>query len=246
MRALAESVDEQAPTSGRSGGFARHRKLILGAVSVVVLAALAVWLIAFSPVFGVRTVTVRGADGVAGQRVLAAADIAHGTPLLRLDTADVAHRVEGLPDIASASVTTSFPSTVTITVTARVAVGVVHSGNSYVLVDRTGDQFRTVRERPHHLPLFVVPKGTDARTTGGAVATVASALSADLRGRIRSIQGLDPSAITLLMNSGRVVRWGSAEQSAAKARILPALLHQAAVHHATQIDVTDPRLPFTR
>jgi cell division protein FtsQ len=63
-----------------------------------------------------------------------------------------------------------------------------------------------------------------------------------VRARISSIQALDPQAITLLMNNGRVVRWGSADRSGDKARILPALLQQ----HGSQLDVSDPDQPFLR
>ena len=162
---------------------------------------------------------------------------------MRLDTDAIRTRVEALPDVASAQVTTSFPSTVTITVTEREGLGVVQSpAGGFMLVDRTGDQFRHLDARPKHLPLFVVPNGTDAQTTGGAVATVAAALPARVRARIASIQALDPNAITLLMHNGRVVRWGSAVRSADKARILPALLGRP----GSQIDVTDPDQPFLR
>jgi cell division protein FtsQ len=119
----------------------------------------------------------------------------------------------------------------------------VHDASGgFMLVDKTGDQFRHVDTRPKHLPLFVVPSGTDARTTGGAVATVAAALPERVRARIASIQALDPQAITLLMHNGRVVRWGSSDRNADKARILPALLQQ----HGSQLDVTDPDQPFLR
>ena len=238
LRSASAEVDDEPPRSGIP-----HRKLILGTIAAVLVAAIGVWLVAFSSVFGVRTVEVRGAREVTADQVRAAAKIAGGTPLVRLDTDAIRTRVEALPDVASAQVTTSFPSTVTITVTERVAVGVVQStAGGFMLVDRTGDQFRHADARPKHLPLFVVPNGTDARTTGGAVATVASALPARVRARISSIQALDPNAITLLMNNGRVVRWGSAARSADKARILPALLRQP----GSQIDVTDPDQPFLR
>ena len=118
----------------------------------------------------------------------------------------------------------------------------VRAGNDYQLVDRTGERFRTVSTRPPHLPLFVLPSGDAARSTAASVASVANALSSRIRARVDSIQALDPTAITLLLNNGRVVRWGSAERSAQKARILPALLKRS----GSQFDVTDPDLPFTR
>jgi len=220
-----------------------HRKLILGTIAVVLVAAVGVWLVAFSSVFGVGDVVVHGEHQLSAQEVRSVADIADGTPLVRLDTDAVRARVAGLPDVAAVTVTTSFPSTVTITITERVALGVVSDASGgFMLVDRTGDQYRHVDRRPKHLPLFVVPSGTDARTTGGAVATVAAALPARIRARISSIQALDPQAITLLMHNGRVVRWGSAARSDDKARILPALLRQ----HGAQLDVTDPDQPFLR
>lgn len=240
---LAEA-DTDEPVEGGRRMFSRGR-LIAIAAALVVVAIGAAWLFAFSSVFGVKTVTVRGSQPLSATQELqirTAADIAHGTPLLRLDTAAIARRVEALPDIASAGVRTSYPSTVFITVALRVAIGVVHTSSGYALVDQTGDQFRTVSAAPKGLPLFVVPNGADARTSGGAVATVAAALSPALRARIASIQALDPNEITVLLIDGRVVRWGSADQSAAKARVLPALLARP----GRQFDVSDPDQPFAR
>jgi cell division protein FtsQ len=224
-----------------SRGWSRRTMLIIVAV-VVVLAALAVWVVAFSPVLGVRTVSVRGENAVTAQQIRSAADVPDGTPLVRLDTDAVARRVESIEGISSARVSTSFPSTVVISVVERTPVGVVKHGGRYVLVDRTGDQYRTVDSAPEHVPVFVVPVGTDSRTTGGAVATVAAALSAKLRAHVASIQALDPNAITLLLTDGRVVAWGSVARSPEKARILPILLQQK----GSQFDVTDPARPFSR
>ena len=232
----------ERPAERATGGGLPHRRLILAALALVVVAAVLTWLVAFSSVLGVRTVTVHGTQTLSSAQVRQAAAIANGTPLVRLDKAAVLHRVEALPDVASASVTTSFPSTVVITVTERLAVGYVRSGGDVRLVDRTGDQYRSVPSAPKQLPRFVVSAGPGARATGAAVATVAAALPAQVRGDVDSIQALDPDAITLLMSDGRVVRWGSADRSTDKARILPALLRR----DGTQFDVTDPALPFSR
>jgi cell division protein FtsQ len=230
-------AEDEEPRRGWS-----RRTILLVVAAVVVLGLVATWVVAFSPVFGVRTVTVRGEQGVSEQKIVTAAAVAHGTPLVRVDTDAIAQRVEALDGIYSARVSTSFPSTVVISVVERTPVGVVKRDGKFVLVDRTGDQYRTVDTAPPHLPVFVVPAGTDARTTGGAVATVASALPADIRAKVASIQALQPDAVTLLLTDGRVVNWGDVEQSAAKARILPLLLKQK----GHTFDVTDPSRPFTR
>lgn len=220
----------------------RERRLVLGALAVVLLAAIAIWLVAFSSVFGVGTVRVEGLHVLTAKQVRQAAHIADGTPLLRLDRAAVEHRVEKLPGVAHASVRTSFPSTVIISVEERVAVGYLKADADYRLVDATGAAYQRVAARPAHLPLLVLPGGIKERATAAALATVAAALPASLRATVASIQALDPTSVTLLLTDQRVVRWGSAERSAEKARILPALLHT----QAAQIDVSDPELPYTR
>ena len=191
-----------------------------------------------TPLFGARNVTVRGTKNVA--EVVARARVPHGQPLARLDTGAIAARVETLPDVASARVTTSFPSGVVITVDERAAVGYVRIDGVARLVDRTGLEFREVHSSPSDIPRFVVPSGTGARSVGSAIATVAASLPASVRPKVDSIQALDPQAITLLLDHGVVVHWGSAARSADKARILPVLLDRP----GDSYDVTDPDQPF--
>jgi cell division protein FtsQ len=221
----------------------RRRTALIVAAATVVVAAFVVWLVAFSSAFGVRTVQVRGTQVLTAAQVRAAAALGSGTPLVRVDTAAVTRRVEQLPEVASAQVRTSFPSTVVITVNERQPVGYVRRAGQDVLVDRTGDQYRTVPKAPAHLPRFVVPAGTDSQTTGGAVAVVAAALPVAVRADVRSIEALDRQAITLVLTRGRTVAWGSPARSADKARVLPVLL---ARKHVAYVDVTNPDQPFTR
>jgi cell division protein FtsQ len=220
----------------------RRRTVLVILAGTVLFAVFATWLIAFSSVFGVGTVEVHGIQVLTAAQVRAAASLRDGTPLVRVDTDAVTRRVEKLPEVASAQVRTSFPSTVVITVHERQPVGFVHRPDRDVLVDRTGFQYRTVGTAPAGLPRFVVPAGASARTTGGAVATVAASLPAALRRQVRSIEALDPKSITLVLTANRVVRWGSASRSADKARLLPTLL----ARHPAQVDLTDPDQPFTR
>ncbi len=235
-------TDGRAPAGAPSRRRPSRRTLVLGAVAVLVVAVAVVWIVAFSSVLGVRHVLVRGERTISGAAVAAAAAVPAGAPLMRLDTGAVARRVARLPEVAAVSVRTSLPSTVTITITERVAVGAVQSGSRYQLLDHTGAVFRTVAQRPHALPLFVVPVGAQHRAVDRAVATVAAQLPASVRRKTRSVQALDASAITLLMRDGRIVHWGSAADTARKAELLPALLHQRNM----SIDISDPTQPFTR
>jgi cell division protein FtsQ len=235
--AYLRGADEGAPPPRD-----RRRTALVVVAATVAVAVLLTWLIAFSSVFGARSVDVRGTKLLTATQVRNAADISSGTPLVRIDTVAVRRRVEGLAEVASARVSTSFPSTVVITITERQPVGYVRRANRSVLVDRTGAQYRTVTTAPAGLPKFVVPAGADARPTAQAVAAVAAALPGTVRTQVRSIEALSPSAITLVLTRSRVVQWGSAARTADKARLLPVLL----THGSSQIDLTDPDQPFTR
>jgi cell division protein FtsQ len=185
---------------------------------------------------------VEGVHLLSVARVRATADISHGAPLVRLDTGAVARRVESIPEVSSAHVSVSYPSTVVITVDERVAVGYLAAGKSAILVDRTGAQFRTVSVAPHALPRFDLPVRPPGAAAGRAVATVAGSLTASVRAKLASIKATDPLSITLQLADGRTVRWGSAERCADKARVLPALLSRP----GTSFDVSDPDVVVAR
>jgi cell division protein FtsQ len=220
----------------------RRRTLVIAIAATVVVGVFLTWLVAFSSVFGVRTIEVHGTHVLTATQVRAAADIRNGTPLVRVDTTEITKRIERLAVVESAQVSTSFPSTVVITVEERVPVGYVRRSGHVRLVDHTGDEYRVVLAAPNGLPKFVIPSGASARSTAQAVAAVAAALPPAVRKQVRSIEALDPDSITLVLTRDRLVRWGSADRTADKARLLPALLK----HHTTQVNLTDPDQPFTR
>jgi cell division protein FtsQ len=233
---LRATGEQRPPARGR-------RRTVLAVVAAAVaLAVLGTYLVAFSPVFGVRSVEVRGVHLLSADQVRAAAQVKRGTPLVRVDEGAITRRVERLPQVESAQVSTSFPSTVVITVEERVPVGYLIRADKVWLVDHTGNAYRAVSRAPRALPKFVVPSGGAQRRTAAAVAAVAAALPGGVRRQVRSIEALDPTSITLVLTRERVVRWGSADRTADKARLLPALLRR----HPSQIDLSDPDQPFTR
>lgn len=221
----------------------RVRAMIVAAV--VVLALFVTWLVAFSSAFGVRSIQVHGTHVLTAAEVEGRADIARGTPLVRVDTAAITSRVESLSEVASAQVETSFPSSVVITVVERTPVGYVRDGNLYRLIDRTGDAYRAVPNKPHGLPTMVVPTAAADRAARRAVAHVAESLHElppAARPRVESIQALAPDAITVVLSRGRVVQWGTDARNADKARVLPIMLRKKS---AERFDVSDPDRPYS-
>jgi cell division protein FtsQ len=215
--------------------------VVAGALALVFVA---VWIVSFSPLLGVRTVTVTGTKAVTIAQVETAAAIKSGTPLVRLDTGAVRNRVESVPGIASASVSVSYPSTVRIRVSERVAVGYLAAadGATFTLVDRSGAQYENVGTAPAGLPRFALPTGPTAQATGQAVTVVAAALSPAVLAQLNQISADTPQAITLALRDGRTIAWGSDERSDQKAALLPALLGQPGTH----FDVSNPDVVVVR
>lgn len=210
--------------------------------ALVVAIAMVIWLIAFSPVLGVRSVQVRGARTLSAAQIEAAAAVPPGHPLARLSTGAIERRVEALPRIATASVSVSYPSSVVITVTERAAVGYLSVDGVYWLVDKTGRRFASTTKPPRLTRLIAPGSALGSRSTLLALATVATALTPALRKLVTSVSANDPDHITLLLSRGRSAIWGTAERSAQKAMVLAALLHRP----GEVFDVSDPGLVVVR
>jgi cell division septal protein FtsQ len=92
----------------------------------------AVWLLS-TPRFAVGTVEVRGASRVSVDRILAAAGIAPGANLWRIDPVAVAARVEALPGIRRAELIRELPNRVTLRVEERRPFTLVGGGRLHWL-----------------------------------------------------------------------------------------------------------------
>jgi len=214
-----------------------------GVAALLVLALLA-WLIGFSSVLGVRSVDVVGARTVSAAQVRTAAGIRPGTPLARLDLAAVSARLREVAPIRSVTVSRSYPATVTIRITERVAIGYRPaepggSGGAVLLVDRDDVAFRTVGSTPKHLPRLLVPPSGAAAS---AAALVTGSLPAAIVAKLASVSAPSEQSVTLSLRDGRSVLWGGTDRSADKARLLAVLLGQPGRY----FDLSDPSAVTSR
>lgn len=112
----------------------------LSAIAVVKIANL----IEGSDVLPIKNVTVQGAEGARADEVLAYAALPSGTPLLSVQTQDIAERVLQHPFIASAAVRRVPPDAVVIDVVLRSPVAALSAGELY-LVDGEGHVMKSAR-----------------------------------------------------------------------------------------------------
>ncbi|WP_344382596.1 cell division protein FtsQ/DivIB, partial [Georgenia ruanii] len=224
----------------------RRVRLAVAAGVVVVLGAVA-WALLVSPLFALRTdavdlrVTGTTVDEAEVRDVLAPAV---GTPLLRVRAAGLAERLGRVVEVEHAEVVRAWPHGLTVRVTAREPVAAAPAPEGgWALVDGDGVRVGSVGEVPEGLPEVTVPLGDSAETAPAlrAVLGVLAALPPDLLGQVAQAGATGTAQVTLTLDDGAAVRWGSAEENALKTEVLRVLRQQPAGVY----DVSVPRSPTT-
>jgi len=225
----------------------RRRWRVAGAVlALAALAGVVVWTVFGSGVLAVDRIEVRGAELLSDATVRRAVDVPVGTPLARVDTAAARARVEDLVEVAEVEVTRSWPDALVVVVRERQAVAVVEVGGRVRGMDDTGVVFRDFARRPRELP--VVRVGGRVRDEALVeAARVLDALPALLDGAVSHVAVRTVDDITVVLQDGRRVVWGSAEESGNKGAVLQVLLDQPATDPPVrEYDVSVPGQPTTR
>jgi cell division protein FtsQ len=216
-------------------------RTVLLALAAVALVAGVAWLVFFSSVLAVTGVEVRGTDVLTPGQVESAAEVPHDVPLATVDLSAIQARVEDLAPVRSVDVSRSWPHSVLITVQERQPVAFVARDGGYRGVDESGVLFTSYPQRPTDLPEIQMQATTpvDALAEGAAVI---AAMPQDLVQRVGYVDVRSIDNITLHLERGATVTWGSADQSGDKARVLAVLLAQKAKAY----DVTAPGHPTIR
>ena len=216
----------------------RRRRIIwLSSIGAVVLLIGGSVAAAYSPLFAVQKITVAGASTLDPGAIEAALGDQLGTPLALVDTSKVKAALLAFPLIESYALEARPPHDLTVRIVERTPVGVIRSEAGYTLVDAAGVALSTTADQPAGQPLIDVPGGVDStafRTAG----LVVRSLPADVRGALTGVRATTADDVTLTLNTGMTVVWGSAEESALKAVTLSATM--IAHPDAASIDVTSP------
>lgn len=224
----------------------------VGGVLAVLLGTVC-WLVWFSPVLDVRTVSVSGTRVLTVDQVLAAARVPTGGPLERLDAGAVRARVRAaLPRVEQVQVSTSLPHSVRLRITERSAIAAVRGADGrYSQVDAAGVRFATTATAPAGIPvveLALSAQGRGAlavfpeRTLVASAVAVAKALPAAVAQQTRAVVVHSYDDLELQLTGGSVVLWGSSEQDPRKAVVLTALLHRK----GSTYDVSAPDEPAVK
>jgi cell division protein FtsQ len=228
-----------------AGGPAPDRKgdpwktAFFGVMAIAIMAGVA-WALLGSGLLVVRSVHADGTPMVPRAQILRAAGIRLGTPLIRINTAEVARRVEQITQVQSARVTRHWPDKVMIVVLDRTPALAVAQDGRYAMVDKFGVVVRWAAKQPRRMPLLAAPAvpATGLRGSAGvrAAVTVLQDVPASLRRRIQAVQAPAADAVVLDLRGGVRILWGGTDRPAAKAAELTALMRG----HASYYDVSDP------
>ncbi|HXC81887.1 MAG TPA: FtsQ-type POTRA domain-containing protein [Trebonia sp.] len=212
-----------------------------------------VWALLGSRLLVVRSISVTGTHLVTQAQVLAAAEVPLGTPLMRVNTTQVAGRIEAIRQVASASVTKDWPDHLAIKIRERVPVVAVRmAGGGYDLVDPSGVIVRWSKARPAALPLFQTSLSGSALRGDPDLAQTSAVLAELPRWLSKSVAQVavaeEPvgapadDQVTLYLRDHKTVIWGGTDGAAQKAKEL-AILMRAPDQY---FDVSAPGTAVTR
>jgi cell division septal protein FtsQ len=218
------------------------RRSIVASITLVIFAG-ATYLLAWSPVFEVSTIIVKGAPKeVSSAVIVKASKISIGDKLARIEPRSIDNRLAEINWIESADLSRNWISgEITIAIKPRMAVG-LYKGRA---LDSSGKIFDLPGQAPDQLPVV-----TAASTELGLEAIeLFRELPLSIRENLISISASNKSSIwSVEMRENRklLVQWGSLEELALKVRVYKALLALPENKSINKIDLSAPHAPIVK
>ncbi len=223
----------------------RRRRLtwFIGAVTLLVVVG-AVTGAVYSPLLALTTIRVEGNSAVSSAQIRSAVAGQIGRPLATLDTASIKRELSRFPLIRSFVTEAVPPHTLVIKVSERTPIGTLSTASGFSVIDAAGVVLDRVKDRPAGLPIVDVKSATTTNQAFSASVSVLLSVPAELLKKIDTVSASTPDDVTLtLTGAGQTVVWGSAEDSALKARVLVALIATQDPNAAVKYDVSAPSRP---
>ena len=208
----------------------RHRRAAwITAASIVVVLGASILVAVYSPLMALQTIEVKGTNRVDDAALRRALSGQIGTPLARLDFDEVKRDIARFPLIESYVTEEAPPHTLVVTVTERTPVVAVKSGRTFDLVDPAGIVVQSAKDRPASMPLADIGSAELGSPVFRTMSEVVLALPSSVRSQTKAVKASTADDVTLTLQDGSKVVWGSPDSSDAKARLLAALVkdHEA-------------------
>lgn len=217
-------------------------RYVVVAVLVLALVGTGVYGVWFSAWLDVEEVRVTGVESISADEIRERSGVESGTPLARVDLDSAEAKVGALAEVRRVDVSRSWPDAVVIEIEERVAIAVVELGGRLRGMDEEGVVFGSYKRAPSNLPRVHTKVSTSAAALREG-AQVVSAMPESLSLLVDYVEVASIDEISLVLKDGRRAVWGSADDSALKARVLGDLLSTT---EAQVYDVSVPSRPATR
>lgn len=225
---------------------ARRRVAVASMVTVAALASGMVVAV-FSPLLSLETIEVTGTNRMDPAELHDAIDGQLGTPLALVDFDEITDQLGEYPLVRSYTAQTVPPHTLVITIVEREPIGLVADGGSFAIVDPAGVVLDSSATRVEGLAVIDAGDASIGNPGFSAAVEVLMALPPDLLARVDVITATTSDDVGFTLVGGvQSVRWGSADRSDMKARVLASLIAAQGSSAALLYDVAAPDAAVVR
>lgn len=225
----------------RFTGRARRRRLVwIVSSAALVLLVVGSVAAAYSPLFGVETITVVGTTTLPAADVEAALSDQLGRPLPSVSDSEVKAALVEFPLVESYTLEARPPHDLLVRIVERTPIGVIQTDAGFSLVDAAGVVLATTPAAPEGVPTMDVPPGpdSDAFTAAGLVLR---ALPDAIRAQVASVSATTRDDVSLRLGAtGTQIIWGSADDSPMKALVLETAMFTRPPEGVSVYDVSSP------
>jgi cell division protein FtsQ len=248
------TIDPKIQARREQVQYERHRRrgrrlLVISSAAAVVAAGF--WTFR-SPLFDVDQITVKGADLSGADAVRQATGVDRGDRLVTVPLDRIAERVQALPWIESATVSRSWPGTVSVSVVERTPVAAAPIDFLvWLVIDERGRQLGLVPDATGLVILDAIPFAPEPGSLVPAdyrgVIDVAGSMPPRLRPMVVALRPAEGGEVdgTLQLDGGgeATVRFGRPDQLERKWLSVLSILENADLGGISQIDVRVPATP---